>query len=138
VDVTVCEASAPALIVSAMGAVPKGDDVRVISDLSLGEPAPNSYCSYAQLLPYECASVALLRCRGVSVSQSSLALASATPSTARISVEAFQSQCISVFNRGDGALVRRFGSGGSGDGQLSRPLGLCFMSDGLLGRIARG
>ncbi len=35
---------------------------------------------------------------------------------------------ISVFNRGDGALCRRFGSGGSGDGQLSGPQGLCFMS----------
>jgi DNA-binding beta-propeller fold protein YncE len=35
---------------------------------------------------------------------------------------------ISVFNRGDGALVRRFGSHGSGDGQLNTPCGLCFMS----------
>jgi DNA-binding beta-propeller fold protein YncE len=35
---------------------------------------------------------------------------------------------ISVFNRGDGALLRRFGSKGSGDGQLNWPLGLCFMS----------
>jgi DNA-binding beta-propeller fold protein YncE len=35
---------------------------------------------------------------------------------------------ISVFNRGDGALLRRFGSEGSGDGQLKSPLGLCFMS----------
>jgi DNA-binding beta-propeller fold protein YncE len=35
---------------------------------------------------------------------------------------------ISVFKRGDGALLRRFGSQGSGDGQLSSPLGLCFMS----------
>jgi DNA-binding beta-propeller fold protein YncE len=35
---------------------------------------------------------------------------------------------ISVFSRGDGALLRRFGSEGSGDGQLQEPLGLCFMS----------
>jgi DNA-binding beta-propeller fold protein YncE len=35
---------------------------------------------------------------------------------------------ISVFSRGDGALLRRFGSLGSGDGQLDLPLGLCFMS----------
>ncbi len=35
---------------------------------------------------------------------------------------------ISVFNRGDGALLRRFGSAGSGDGQLQLPQGLCFMS----------
>ncbi len=35
---------------------------------------------------------------------------------------------ISVFNRSDGALLRRFGSRGSGDGQLSSPYGLCFMS----------
>ncbi len=35
---------------------------------------------------------------------------------------------ISVFNRSDGALLRRFGSGGSGDGQLDGPHGLCFMS----------
>ncbi len=35
---------------------------------------------------------------------------------------------ISVFKRCDGALLRRFGSEGSGDGQLHWPLGLCFMS----------
>jgi DNA-binding beta-propeller fold protein YncE len=35
---------------------------------------------------------------------------------------------ISAFRRGDGALLRRFGSQGSGDGQLSFPRGLCFMS----------
>ncbi len=35
---------------------------------------------------------------------------------------------ITMFNRHDGALLRRFGSNGSGDGQLSNPLGLCFMS----------
>jgi DNA-binding beta-propeller fold protein YncE len=34
---------------------------------------------------------------------------------------------ISVFNRGDGALLRRFGSEGCGDGQLRYPFGLCFM-----------
>jgi DNA-binding beta-propeller fold protein YncE len=36
---------------------------------------------------------------------------------------------ISVFNRGDGALLRRFGSQGSGDGQLNVPNGVCFMSE---------
>ncbi len=35
---------------------------------------------------------------------------------------------ISVFKRSDGALLRRFGSEGSGDGQLDYPRGLCFMS----------
>ncbi len=38
-------------------------------------------------------------------------------------------QRISVFSREDGALIRRLGSKGSGDGHLSGPLGLCFMSD---------
>jgi DNA-binding beta-propeller fold protein YncE len=33
---------------------------------------------------------------------------------------------ISVFRRGDGALLRRFGSKGRDDGQLMYPLGLCF------------
>jgi DNA-binding beta-propeller fold protein YncE len=36
--------------------------------------------------------------------------------------------CISVFNRCDGALLRRFGSQGSDDEQLYQPCGLCFMS----------
>jgi DNA-binding beta-propeller fold protein YncE len=35
---------------------------------------------------------------------------------------------ISVFARCDGALLRRFGSYGSGNGQLNWPQGLCFMS----------
>jgi sugar lactone lactonase YvrE len=34
---------------------------------------------------------------------------------------------ISVFNRSDGALLRRFGSKGPGDGHLQFPQGLCFM-----------
>jgi DNA-binding beta-propeller fold protein YncE len=34
---------------------------------------------------------------------------------------------ITVFNRRGGARLRRFGSQGSGDGQLSSPLGLCFI-----------
>ncbi len=38
------------------------------------------------------------------------------------------SRRISVFARCDGALLRRFGSEGSGDGQLNYPRGLCFMS----------
>jgi DNA-binding beta-propeller fold protein YncE len=35
---------------------------------------------------------------------------------------------IQVFDRHDGALLRQFGSYGSGDGQLVSPRGLCFMS----------
>jgi DNA-binding beta-propeller fold protein YncE len=35
---------------------------------------------------------------------------------------------ISVFSRGGAALLRRFGSHGSGEGQLNWPRGLCFMS----------
>jgi sugar lactone lactonase YvrE len=35
---------------------------------------------------------------------------------------------ISVFSRGDGALLRRFGSLGSGDDQLNTPCGLCFIT----------
>jgi DNA-binding beta-propeller fold protein YncE len=35
---------------------------------------------------------------------------------------------ISVLKRSDGTLRRRFGSYGSGDGQLRNPRGLCFMS----------
>jgi DNA-binding beta-propeller fold protein YncE len=35
---------------------------------------------------------------------------------------------ISVFNRGDGRLLRRFGRVGGGDGELYLPTGLCFMS----------
>jgi DNA-binding beta-propeller fold protein YncE len=35
---------------------------------------------------------------------------------------------ICVFKRRDGALLRRFGSGGSRGGQLMSPYGLCFMS----------
>jgi hypothetical protein len=34
---------------------------------------------------------------------------------------------MTVFNRSDGAIVRRFGSHGIKDCQLSAPLGLCFM-----------
>ncbi len=35
---------------------------------------------------------------------------------------------ITVFQRDDGAVMRRFGSRGSGNGQLGTPCGLCFMS----------
>jgi DNA-binding beta-propeller fold protein YncE len=44
--------------------------------------------------------------------------------------EADPSHRISVFKRGDGALLRRFGSQGTGDGQLYDPTGLCFLSGG--------
>ncbi len=43
-------------------------------------------------------------------------------------VEGHPVYCISVFRRGGGALVRRFGSKGSGVGQLDSPAVLCFMS----------
>jgi DNA-binding beta-propeller fold protein YncE len=36
--------------------------------------------------------------------------------------------CVSVFRRSDGALLRRFGSKGSGDGELRYPAGVCLMS----------
>ncbi len=36
---------------------------------------------------------------------------------------------ISVFDRRDGSLLRRFGSLGSGDGELRWPRGLCFIDD---------
>ncbi len=35
---------------------------------------------------------------------------------------------VTVFRRRDGVLLRRFGSHGSGDGQLRAPLGVCFMT----------
>jgi DNA-binding beta-propeller fold protein YncE len=35
---------------------------------------------------------------------------------------------VAVFNRRDGALLRRFGREGTGDGELKSPRGLCFMS----------
>jgi DNA-binding beta-propeller fold protein YncE len=37
---------------------------------------------------------------------------------------------ISVFSRGDGALLRRFAPAGGADGQLTAPTGLCLMSGG--------
>jgi DNA-binding beta-propeller fold protein YncE len=45
-----------------------------------------------------------------------------------IVVSEWEAHRISVFNRYDGALLRHFGSLGSGDGQLRFPYGLCFMS----------
>ncbi len=36
---------------------------------------------------------------------------------------------VTVFNRRDGVMLRRFGSEGSGNGQLKNPHGLCFMHD---------
>jgi DNA-binding beta-propeller fold protein YncE len=43
-------------------------------------------------------------------------------------VAEYDAHCISVFNRHDGALLRRLGCSGSGDGQLRSPCGLCFVS----------
>ncbi len=45
-----------------------------------------------------------------------------------IVVSEYDAHRISVFKRHDGALLRRFGCEGSGDGQLKDPFGLCFMS----------
>jgi DNA-binding beta-propeller fold protein YncE len=45
-----------------------------------------------------------------------------------IMVSEWNAHRISVFRRCDGALLRRFGSLGRGDGQLDIPQGLCFMS----------
>jgi DNA-binding beta-propeller fold protein YncE len=45
-----------------------------------------------------------------------------------IMVSETNAHSISVFKRCDGALLRHFGSQGRGDGQLSWPQGLCFMS----------
>jgi DNA-binding beta-propeller fold protein YncE len=43
-------------------------------------------------------------------------------------VSEMDAHCIAVFNRCDGALVRRFGHEGTDDGGLVEPHGLCFMS----------
>ncbi len=43
-------------------------------------------------------------------------------------VSEFYRNRITVFNRGDSTLLRRFGSRGSGNGQLDKPRGLCFTS----------
>jgi DNA-binding beta-propeller fold protein YncE len=43
-------------------------------------------------------------------------------------VSEWEAHRISVLNRCEGALLRRFGSFGRGDGQLCFPCGLCFMS----------
>jgi DNA-binding beta-propeller fold protein YncE len=45
-----------------------------------------------------------------------------------VSEHGWNAHRISVFNRSDGALLRRFGSFGVGDGQLYFPRGVCFMS----------
>jgi tripartite motif-containing protein 2/3/tripartite motif-containing protein 71 len=43
--------------------------------------------------------------------------------------EDYPASRISVFNRRDGSLLRRFGTSGSGDGELRWPRGLCFIND---------
>ncbi len=45
---------------------------------------------------------------------------------------------ISVFNRGDGTVLRRFGSQGPGGGQLQLPRALCFMSSNSHVAVADG
>jgi DNA-binding beta-propeller fold protein YncE len=44
--------------------------------------------------------------------------------------EALPEHRIAVFNRADGAVLRRFGSKGRGNDELNYPLGLCFVSGG--------
>jgi DNA-binding beta-propeller fold protein YncE len=46
-----------------------------------------------------------------------------------VASENYPASRISVFNRRDGSLLRRFGTFGSGDGQLQWPRGLCFIND---------
>lgn len=43
-----------------------------------------------------------------------------------------------VLNRRDGSVLRRFGGGGSDDGQLNRPRGVCFMSNNASIAVADG
>jgi DNA-binding beta-propeller fold protein YncE len=43
--------------------------------------------------------------------------------------EAHPAPHINVFDRRDGSLLRRFGTFGSGDGELDIPRGLCFVDD---------
>jgi DNA-binding beta-propeller fold protein YncE len=43
--------------------------------------------------------------------------------------ESYPASRISVFDRRDGSLLRRFGTFGSGDGELRWPHGLCFIND---------
>jgi DNA-binding beta-propeller fold protein YncE len=45
-----------------------------------------------------------------------------------VAVSEYRLHRISVFSRGDGALLRRFGSFGAVGGQLHNPNGLCFVS----------
>jgi hypothetical protein len=45
-------------------------------------------------------------------------------------VSEYWAHTLAVFSRGDGALLRRFGCRGTGDGQLIHPTGLCVMSGG--------
>jgi hypothetical protein len=49
-------------------------------------------------------------------------------------VSEYHRDCISVFARRDGALLRRFGYHGGGDGQLDGPVSVCFV--GRTGEIA--
>ena len=44
-------------------------------------------------------------------------------------VSEYHRDCISVFARRDGALLRRFGYHGAGDGQLDGPLSLCLVGE---------
>jgi DNA-binding beta-propeller fold protein YncE len=46
-----------------------------------------------------------------------------------VASESLPASRISVFNRRDGVLVRRFRSLSSGDGELDMPVGLCFIDD---------
>jgi DNA-binding beta-propeller fold protein YncE len=47
-----------------------------------------------------------------------------------VAVSEYEGHRVSVFSRDAGALVRRFGREGGGDGELQYPRGICFLSDG--------
>jgi DNA-binding beta-propeller fold protein YncE len=64
----------------------------------------------------------------VGAGQLSVAPSGVCADDAGIMVSEHDAHRISVFKRADGALLRRFGRKGSGDGQLDSPLGLCLMS----------
>jgi DNA-binding beta-propeller fold protein YncE len=46
-----------------------------------------------------------------------------------VASENYPASRISVINRRDGSLIRRFGAFGSGDGEVDGPCGLCFIND---------
>jgi DNA-binding beta-propeller fold protein YncE len=51
-------------------------------------------------------------------------------SDAVVAVSEYDRHRVAVFDRDTGALLRRFGELGKGDGQLDHPSGMCMLSDG--------